>query len=91
MQPQCSSSAVTSKLGTSDCIQAADSEGFAIERRLIMEPADYEDGVVTGNPPQVRPLIKLTKFRCNAEALSNGTVFVDLPGTGDANAARNAV
>ena len=56
-----------------------------------MEPADLEDGIGTGKPPQVWPLIKLAKFRCNAEALSKGTVLVDLPGTGDANAARNAI
>ncbi|KAF8310176.1 hypothetical protein DL93DRAFT_2230442 [Clavulina sp. PMI_390] len=37
------------------------------------------------------PLIKNVKIRCNASALKTGTVLCDLPGTADANAARNSI
>ncbi|KLO11957.1 hypothetical protein SCHPADRAFT_444039 [Schizopora paradoxa] len=83
--------AITTKLGTSDYIQAADAEEFAIKRRHTLESGDFEENEVAANSPQHWPLIKLAKIRCNAEPLSKGTVLVDLPGTGDANAARNAI
>jgi len=37
------------------------------------------------------PLIRSVKVRCNAAALSTGAVLCDLPGTADANAARNSI
>ncbi|KAF8305352.1 hypothetical protein DL93DRAFT_2233102 [Clavulina sp. PMI_390] len=37
------------------------------------------------------PLIKSVKIRCNAGALATGAILCDLPGTADANAARNNI
>lgn len=37
------------------------------------------------------PLVKVVRIYCKADALSTGAVLVDLPGSGDMNAARAAV
>ncbi|TFY74759.1 hypothetical protein EWM64_g9252, partial [Hericium alpestre] len=37
------------------------------------------------------PLIEQVAIQCNAPVLSTGAVFIDLPGTSDANAARNRI
>lgn len=37
------------------------------------------------------PIVSGLAMRCNAEALASGAVLVDLPGVGDANAARECV
>jgi Dynamin family len=41
--------------------------------------------------PALWPLISQVKVYCSAAALSSGVILVDLPGTGDANAARNSI
>jgi hypothetical protein len=41
--------------------------------------------------PAFWPLIRQVAVRCNAKALSTGAILVDLPGTADANAARNSI
>ncbi|KAJ6539274.1 hypothetical protein B0H19DRAFT_1178148 [Mycena capillaripes] len=43
------------------------------------------------NAPALWPLIRKVNVRCSAAALATGAVLVDLPGTGDANAARNNI
>jgi hypothetical protein len=43
------------------------------------------------NQPAYWPLIRQVAVRCNAKALSTGAILVDLPGTADANAARNSI
>ncbi|KAJ7095314.1 hypothetical protein B0H15DRAFT_881283 [Mycena belliarum] len=41
--------------------------------------------------PALWPLIRQVNVRCSSAALATGAVLVDLPGTGDANAARNSI
>ncbi|KAJ6614316.1 hypothetical protein B0H10DRAFT_2045676 [Mycena sp. CBHHK59/15] len=41
--------------------------------------------------PALWPLIRQVNVRCSAPALSTGAMLVDLPGTGDSNAARNSI
>lgn len=41
--------------------------------------------------PAYWPLIRQVQVKCNAEALSTGSILVDLPGVADANAARNNI
>lgn len=41
--------------------------------------------------PALWPLISQVKVYCSADALSSGVILVDLPGTGDANQARNSI
>ena len=41
--------------------------------------------------PALWPLISQVKVYSSSKALSSGVVLVDLPGTGDANAARNSI
>ncbi|KAJ7700013.1 hypothetical protein B0H17DRAFT_274436 [Mycena rosella] len=41
--------------------------------------------------PALWPLIRQVNVRCPSAALATGAVLVDLPGTGDANAARNSI
>ncbi|KAJ7129761.1 hypothetical protein C8R44DRAFT_777600 [Mycena epipterygia] len=43
------------------------------------------------NTPALWPLIRQVSVRCAAAALSSGCRLVDLPGTGDANAARSSI
>ncbi|KAJ6599136.1 hypothetical protein DFH09DRAFT_1130225 [Mycena vulgaris] len=43
------------------------------------------------NTPALWPLIRQVNVRCSSAALATGAVLVDLPGTGDANAARNSI
>jgi len=82
--------AVTAKLGTVQFISAVDSKDFAVKRRDFIESGSRF--AAQSSPGHAFwPLIKLVKIRCNAEALSSGTLLVDLPGTGDSNPARNAI
>lgn len=41
--------------------------------------------------PALWPLISQVKVYCSSNALSSGVILVDLPGTGDANQARNSI
>ncbi|KAJ7047442.1 hypothetical protein C8F04DRAFT_7939 [Mycena alexandri] len=41
--------------------------------------------------PALWPLIRRVNVRCPAAALATGAILVDLPGSGDANAARNSI
>ncbi|KAJ7498992.1 hypothetical protein FB451DRAFT_1347396 [Mycena latifolia] len=43
------------------------------------------------NTPALWPLIRQVNVRCSSPALATGAILVDLPGTGDANAARNSI
>ncbi len=73
---------IAAKLGTRDreIIRAVDSLDFESKRGEYMEAGS-----------RYWPLIELVKIRCKAQALSKGTVLVDLPGIGDSNAARSAI
>lgn len=73
---------------------------FSTAAELAAELAKYLDSVdkVTDTGPKKNtgvfalwPLIKVARIYCKSSLLSGGVVIVDLPGTVDMNAARNAV
>ncbi|TEB25966.1 hypothetical protein FA13DRAFT_1777191 [Coprinellus micaceus] len=88
---------VTRILGTTKELASDSAEGFS---QMIREYIDssYQSpeqksssSKVRIRPPAFWPLIRQVHVLCNAEALSTGAVLVDLPGIGDANAARNLI
>ncbi|KAK7061658.1 nuclear GTPase SLIP-GC [Favolaschia claudopus] len=88
-------------LGNTKKIVAADSKIFSKEIGKYIDSKDQRRGKdkegkskdknKDPNAPAFWPLIRQVNVRCNAAALSTGAVLVDLPGTGDANAARNSI
>jgi hypothetical protein len=58
---------------------------------LDAENAQTADKESAKLAPSLWPLIRQVRIKCRSKALSSGAVIVDLPGVGDANAARNAV
>ncbi|CAK5275569.1 unnamed protein product [Mycena citricolor] len=84
-------------LGATKTISAPNSKEFSIEIAKYVDSKDQrrgkdkdkKDKKKDPNAPAFWPLIKQVNVRCSAAALSTGAVLVDLPGTGDANAARS--
>ncbi|KAF8310147.1 hypothetical protein DL93DRAFT_2062306 [Clavulina sp. PMI_390] len=61
-----------------------------LKRKAEASAAAGKEGTATPDL-ELWPLIKNVKVRCNARALETGAVLCDLPGTADANAARNSI
>ncbi|KAJ7744514.1 hypothetical protein DFH07DRAFT_25631 [Mycena maculata] len=92
-------------LGATKSIVARDSKTFAVEINKYIDSKDRKGGkdkkkdkgkerkdkAKEPNSPALWPLIRQVNVRCGAAALSTGAILVDLPGTGDANAARNSI
>ena len=79
---------VSKLLGTTKSLSAQTSEEFHEKCAPYMQSAQLRDDAM---PPSFWPIVKKFKILCNSQALSSGAVLVDLPGVGDANAARCAV
>ncbi|KAJ7276327.1 hypothetical protein B0H12DRAFT_1084814 [Mycena haematopus] len=87
-------------LGQTKKIVARDSKAFGIEIAKYIDSKDQKRGKDKDkskdkskdkNAPALWPLIRKVDVRCSAAALATGAILVDLPGTGDANAARNSI
>ncbi|KAJ7638747.1 hypothetical protein FB45DRAFT_988699 [Roridomyces roridus] len=85
-------------LGTTKTITAKNSQSFAVEIQKYIDSKDRKGGKdkkdkekKKANTPAFWPLIKQVNVRCSATALATGAILVDLPGTGDVNAARNSI
>ncbi|KAJ7667949.1 hypothetical protein DFH06DRAFT_1280748 [Mycena polygramma] len=91
-------------LGATKKIVARDSKAFAVEIAKYIDSKDQRRGKdkkdkdkkkekkdKDANTPALWPLIRKVNVRCSAAALATGAILVDLPGTGDANAARNSI
>ncbi|KAF7331910.1 hypothetical protein MKEN_00071300 [Mycena kentingensis (nom. inval.)] len=88
-------------LGATKSIVAANSKKFGLEVAKYVDSKDPKRGKDKDkknkdkdrdpNAPAFWPLIRQVSVRARCAALSTGAVLVDLPGTGDANAARNCI
>ncbi|KAF8193876.1 hypothetical protein K438DRAFT_826817 [Mycena galopus ATCC 62051] len=90
-------------LGETEKIVAKDSKAFGKEIAKYIDSEDQRRGNDKDkkdkdknknkdkNAPALWPLIRQVSVKCHAAALSTGAILVDLPGTGDANAARNSI
>ncbi|KAJ7228734.1 hypothetical protein GGX14DRAFT_414563 [Mycena pura] len=89
-------------LGATKKIVAKDSKSFGIEIAKYIDSKDQKRGKDKTkdkskdkdrdpNAPALWPLIRQVNVRCSSPALATGAILVDLPGTGDANAARNSI
>ncbi|KAJ7507726.1 hypothetical protein B0H11DRAFT_1968347 [Mycena galericulata] len=92
-------------LGATKNIVAKDSKSFALEIAKYIDSKERKgskdkkkdkdnkkkEKAKDPNTPALWPLIRQVNVRCSAAALATGAILVDLPGTGDANAARNSI
>ncbi|KAI0315371.1 hypothetical protein OF83DRAFT_1293359 [Amylostereum chailletii] len=99
-----STSSVYELLGTIRTFTAPSADAFAqrlgqydgylgpsLDFAQLKYEAPDEDMLLSTTHPVLWPLIEKISIKCNAEVLSTGIVFVDLPGVGDSNAARNNI
>ncbi|KAF7301325.1 hypothetical protein MIND_00697600 [Mycena indigotica] len=88
-------------LGATKNISATSSKKFGIEIGKYIDSKDQKRGKDKDkknkdkdrdpNAPAFWPLIRQVNVRAPSAALATGAILVDLPGTGDANAARNGI
>ncbi|KAF7313741.1 hypothetical protein HMN09_00531200 [Mycena chlorophos] len=86
-------------LGATKNICANNTKKFGIEIAKYVDSKDQKRGKDKDkkdkdrdpNAPAFWPLIRQVNVRAPSDALSTGAILVDLPGTGDANAARNTI
>ncbi|KAJ7781316.1 hypothetical protein B0H16DRAFT_1671621 [Mycena metata] len=93
-------------LGATKKIVAKDSKTFGIEIAKYIDSKNQKRGKdkdkkdkdkkkekskSKDDTPALWPLIRRVNVRCHSEALKTGAILVDLPGSGDANAARNSI
>ncbi|KAJ7068199.1 hypothetical protein C8F01DRAFT_1117262 [Mycena amicta] len=96
-----SNSKIEKILGATKNIVASNSKKFAVEIGKYIDSKDQKRGKDKDkkskdkdrdpNAPAMWPLIRQVNVRAPSAALATGAVLVDLPGTGDANAARSSI
>ncbi|KAL1691765.1 hypothetical protein GGG16DRAFT_112896 [Schizophyllum commune] len=71
-------------LGQNVCISGTDAQDFQANLAPFASSKDARRGL----EPLFWPLVRIITLRCNAPALADGAILLDLPGAGDSNRAR---
>ncbi|KAL1668075.1 hypothetical protein GGF50DRAFT_111695 [Schizophyllum commune] len=71
-------------LGQKVCISGTDAQDFQANLAPFASSKDARRGL----EPLFWPLVRIITLRCNAPALADGAILLDLPGAGDSNRAR---
>lgn len=82
---------VASLLGTCKKVEAQTPEQFGREFAMYIDSGPASNARPGVAAQELWPLISKVTIYCNAEVLSNGATFVDLPGVDDSNTARNSI
>ncbi|KAI5893815.1 uncharacterized protein SCHCODRAFT_02501309 [Schizophyllum commune H4-8] len=71
-------------LGQNVCISGTDAQNFQANLAPFASSKDARRGL----EPLFWPLVRIITLRCNAPAIADGAILLDLPGAGDSNRAR---